>query len=378
VRLAVLLLLTCGCRQIFGLDTPDPLRADAGGDDAPNHGDGMVATDAGLCFSRPALNLGACLAAPPTSDLMAPASTSIDTDDSTYCAVLTSSTQDMCVVAATSISVSSGAVVRITGARPLVLFSSTLIALAGSFDVASHGSTLGNLVPSAGAGEDPSVCGSVVAPTTQGGGAGGSFGTRGGDGGRGESVLSMPGQPAPALTADSFHGGCRGGVGADGAVAAAFGGGAIALFADVVALDGTINASGMGGPGAATASKGGYGGGSGGMIVISASSVMFAGQGQLFANGGAGGGGSTSSGAGDNGSEAVTFNGAIVGGMGGNNNGGAGGNAFPPASGTGQNGGGSAGAGGGGGGGAGAIVIFTNSTFPGSPRISPAPVLPGF
>jgi hypothetical protein len=375
VRLAVLLLLTCGCRQIFGLETPDPLRGDSGGDAATSDGKDAPIDASKLCFSRPALNLGACLATPPMTDLMAQVSTSIDTDDSTACAVLTSSTEDMCVVAATSISVSSGAVIRITGARPLVLFSTSLIELGGTLDVASHG---GTLTPSAGAGADPTICGAATPPATEGGGAGGSFGTAGGDGGRGVSVLSEPGQSAPALTPDSFHGGCRGGAGADGAVAAAFGGGAIALFAEAVALDGSINASGMGGPGAAISSKGGYGGGSGGMIVISAPSVMLASQGQVFANGGAGGGGATNTGNGASGGEAITFNGAIVGGMGGNNNGGFGGNAFPPAAVAGQNGGGSAGAGGGGGGGAGVIVIFTDSTFSGSVRISPTPILPIF
>jgi hypothetical protein len=371
VRLAVLLLLTGGCRQIFGLETPDPLRTDAAVDSL---GDGMdAAFDAGkLCFSRPALNLGACLAGEPMSDLMATASTSIDTDDSTYCASLTTSTQDMCVVAAQSISISPGVLVRVTGARPLVLFSPTQIALAGTLDVASHNN---NILPTAGAGADPPACGTVVAPTMQGGGAGGSFGTRGGDGGRGVTVLSMPGQSAPALPVAAFHGGCPGGVGADGAAGPAFGGGTIALFANAVAIDGTINASGMGGPGATVSAKGGYGGASGGMIVISAPSVMLTTQAQLFANGGAGGGGSSNGGAGADGGEAVTFNSPINGGQGGNN--GDGGNAYPAVE-NGQDGTGGAGAGGGGGGGAGAIVIFTATTFSGLVRISPTPLLPGF
>jgi hypothetical protein len=164
-------------------------------------------------------------------------------------------------------------------------------------------------------------------------------------------------------------------VGADGAASAAFGGGAIALFANTVAIDGTINASGMGGPGAPTASKGGYGGASGGMIVISAPTVTLATQGQLFANGGAGGGGSSNSVPGANGGEAMTFNNSIAGGQGGNN--GDGGNAYPTVD-NGQDGAGNAGAGGGGAGGAGAIVIFTQTTFSGLVRISPAPILPGF
>jgi len=366
VRLAVLLLLTCGCRQIFGLDTPDPLRGDGGNaiDAASDGADGSFDAPR-LCFSRPSLHLAACLAGAPMPDLDAPASTSIDTDTSAYCAPLTTSSQDMCVVAASSISIASGASVRVTGSRPLVLFSTIAIQLDGVLDIASH---LGIGLPTAGAGEDPPACGATQGGASQGGGAGGSFGSSGGDGGRGVDNNSVPGLAQSALPITAFHGGCRGGLGANGNAQVAYGGGAIALFAAVITINGSINASGMGGPGEAISSRGGNGGASGGMIVISAPIVTLGTQGQLFANGGAGGGGSSNSTVGQAGGEATSFNSPISGGQGGNN--GDGGNAYPMPE-NGQAGAGAAGAGGGGAGGAGAIVIFTETTFSGQPRISP-------
>lgn len=371
MRLAVLLLLTGGCRQIFGLDTPDPLRGDGGGNEIDGASDGQDgATD--LCFSRPSLGLGACLAAPPTNDLSVSASTTIDTGTFALCATLTTSTQDVCVVAAKSIAIGSGTVIRVIGARPLVLFSPTMIEIDGTLDVASH---IGGGMPTSGAGENPPACGATQGGAIQGGGAGGSFGSRGGNGGNGVDINSMPGQAQLALPITAFHGGCRGGIGAEGIAQAAYGGGAVAMFAATISINGTINASGMAGPGAVISSKGGYGGASGGMLVLSAPSVMLGTQGQMFANGGAGGGGSSNSGAGANGGEAMTFNTPIAGGQGGNN--GDGGNAYPSVE-NGQSAAGAAGAGGGGAGGAGAIVIFTNTVLPAPQRISPPPQLPGF
>ena len=262
--------------------------------------------------------------------------------------------------------------IRVIGPRPLVLFASTAISIDGTLDVASH---VGNGVPTSGAGENPPVCEATQDGALQGGGAGGSFGSRGGDGGRGVDNNSIPGLAQLALAITSFHGGCRGGLGANGTAPVASGGGAIALFAPAVTINGTINASGMGGPGEATSSRGGNGGASGGMIVISAPSVMLEMQGQMFANGGGGGGGSSNSIAGTNGGEATAFNNPIAGGQGGNN--GDGGSAFPMTE-NGQMGAGNAGAGGGGAGGAGAIVIFTETAFSAPVRISPTAQLPGF
>jgi hypothetical protein len=373
VRLAVLLLLTGGCRQIFGLDTPDPLRGDGGNkiDGADGQGASVDgATD--LCFSRPSLGLGACLAALPMNDFSVSASTTIDTGTFALCATLTTSTQDLCVVAAKSIAIGSGTVIRVIGARPLVLFSPTMIEIDGTLDVASH---IGGGMPTSGAGENPPACGATQGGAMQGGGAGGSFGSRGGNGGKGADNNSMPGQAQLALPITAFHGGCRGGIGADGIAQAAYGGGAVAMFAPTISINGTINASGMAGPGAVISSKGGYGGASGGMLVLSAPSVMLGTQGEMLANGGAGGGGSSSSVAGANGGEATTFSSTITGGQGGNN--GDGGNAYPFVE-NGQDGAGGAGAGGGGAGGAGAIVIFTETPFSGPVRISPMAQLPGF
>lgn len=371
-----MLVLTCGCRQIFGLDAPTPLRADgsqvmdASGDGADRVSDAAPP----LCFGREFLGLSACLANPPIAALVVPVSTSIDTDSFSLCAPLLTSSQDLCVVAAQSIMIASGAVIRVTGSRPLVLFSPTSIEIAGTLDVASH---LG-APASSGPAENPMVCGATQAGAVQGGGAGGSFGTAGGDGGRGVAQNSLPGQARPAFTTNSFHGGCRGGLGAnaDLNVGAAYGGGALAMFADTVKVTGTINASGMAGHGGAAGSSGGNGGATGGMIVVSAPMITVQYPGQVFAVGGGGGGGASNAAAGLDGNEAASYSGGVPGGQGGNNAG-DGGNAFPFVD-SGQPGSGLNGAGGGGGGGGvGEIMLFTSSTFLGS-RIAPTPQLQSY
>ena len=371
MRLAVLVVLTCGCRQIFGLDAPTPLRADGDPSDARTDATDAPVDATGQCFSRPELTLAGCLAGAPTSDLVVSQSTSIDTDSTAACAPLATRTQDVCVIAATSIAVSSSAVVRVTGSRPLVLFSQSTITIDGTLDVASHLGTFGMPSVGPGANPNPTICGAAQAGIFGGGGAGGSFGTVGGDGGRGVPLNSVPGAAGPAISATTFHGGCTGGLGAGAdmnVAAAASGGGAVAMFGDTITVSGTVNASAMAGHGGAIGSNGGYGGASGGMIVISTPAISLTNQGQLFAIGGAGGGGSANSAAGGNGGEATSYNNVVAGGQGGNN-GGPGGNAFPQPDG-GHAGGGANGAGGGGGGGAGAIVIFTNTTFT-TPRIFP-------
>lgn len=366
----VLLLLTCGCRQIFGLDVPASLPADGEAIDASGDGAASPLDAAHLCFVRPSLGLGACLADPPMSELVVDSPITFATDTFPLCATLTTSTQDLCVVAAASITIGQNAVIHVTGTRPLVLVSPGSIEIDGTLDVSSH---LGNLgMPTAGPDENPTVCGTTEAGMLQGGGAGGSFTTAGGDGGRGVANNSMPGLARAAFAADSFHGGCRGGFGAsaDTTIVAAYGGGALAMFAATVTVAGTINASGMAGHGGAPGSTGGYGGGTGGMVVISAPAITIANPGQIYAIGGGGGGGASSSAAGLNGAEAASYSGVVPGGQGGNNAG-DGGSAFPLTD-SGQLGGGINGAGGGGGGGVGAIVVFTSSTFS-NPRISPVP-----
>jgi len=365
VRLAIVLLLTCGCRQIFGIDQPrladSGLPPDDGSIDAPDAPDA-----APLCFSRPELDFGACLSHVPTMSFSVTAPVSFDTDQNGPAAcetTLLSQSQNMCVIAATDVTVS--AAVTVTGSRPLVIFATGTIAIDATVDVASHaaGSTRGP-------GENPSVCGTAGQGMIGGGGAGGSFTTGGGDGGNGGQVNAVGGPRAAAFTVQTFHGGCRGGLGGNGAAGVAYGGGALALVANQVTIDNAINASGAAGVGAAAGARGGYGGGTGGMILIDAPSVSVGAQMQMFAIGGAGGGGSSLSVSGNQGAEATSYSGSIPGGQGGNT-GGDGGSAYPSPQ-NGQQAAGQNAGGGGGAGGAGAIVIYTNSSLnSGSLKISP-------
>jgi hypothetical protein len=362
VRLAIVLLLTCGCRQIFGIDPPRLVDSGSPGDGSIDASDGATTP---LCFSRPELELSACLSRTPT---MAFTVVTFDTDldTATACEPTLSASQDMCVIAGTDVTVA--AAVTVTGSRPLVLFATGTIAIDGMVDVASHA-----MGPTRGPGENPSACGTTDGGTIGGGGAGGSFTTSGGDGGHGGPVGSTSGISAPAIAVQTFHGGCRGGLGGGGVAGGTYGGGALALVANVVAVNAVIDASGAGGAGAATGARGGYGGGTGGMVLIDAPTFNLAGTAQIFANGGGGGGGSSLSVIGNPGGEASSYNGFIQGGPGGNT-GGPGGSAFPQAQ-VGQPSGGQNAGGGGGGGGAGAILIYTSSTLGNNPRISPLATL---
>ena len=83
-------------------------------------------------------------------------------------------------------------------------------------------------------------------------------------------------------------GGCPGGIGANNDVhAAALGGGAIALIAMKLAIDGIVTVGGAGGETPNQDQAGGNGGGAGGMIVLDAPAIT--GMGELDAKGGGGG-----------------------------------------------------------------------------------------
>jgi hypothetical protein len=365
VRLALILLLTSGCRQIFGLDAPgifpDGEQAgDGGGSDAQSMFDASS-----LCFDRPDIGLAACLETLPTMPVSVPVNATIDSGGSTFCVPLVSSSVPMCVVAGTSVTVASSVIARVTGPRPIVVFATGAIDIDGTIDVASHTSN----DSTTGAAADDASCGTTEGGVTSSGGAGGSFTTSGGDGARGAPPNGQPGLAGPAVASiTTFRGGCGGGLGSLGAAAVASGGGAIALVSRAqITINGLVDASGAGGPGAALSSHGGYGGGSGGMIVLVTPNAI-AGSGSVRANGGGGGGGSSQSAAGNTGLEGQTPTGGVGG------NGGTGGGGYPLTT-DGMVGMGQAGGGGGGGGGAGAIEVFA----PGMSVVSsPSPILHSF
>ena len=107
--------------------------------------------------------------------------TSINTDTSPLCMV-GATPSDACVVAGTSITIVGGHHVFATGMKPLVLWSSSTITVAGMIDVGSHTSGTPQAV---GAGGDASACVAGTAATkggSGGGGYGGSFGGKGANG----------------------------------------------------------------------------------------------------------------------------------------------------------------------------------------------------
>lgn len=206
----------------------------------------------------------------------------LDTDDDAQCDVIV---DDVCVIHGRKLTISGS--VRATGRRPLVLLGLTEVQLAAAafVDVASTSARIG-------AGSDPAICSAGGEPSGASGGAGGSFGTTGGAGGVGR-LGTLGGTPAIAAPRpDILRGGCRGGAGGGNPDASrGRGGGAVYVVArDLVAVAGTINASGAGGAGCALGSDcGGGGGGSGGMIALDAAQIVVTTAARVFANGGGGG-----------------------------------------------------------------------------------------
>ncbi len=369
-RTIAILSLVVGCHYSTATDHP--------GDDANVDPSSEAGADAQACFGPTGFAVCAIPLPTQTVDLNAP----IDTDSSGGSAVCadptpTSWTQqgqdDACVVIAETITLGLGTTVTVTGNRPLVLFATNSLLIAGTLDLASHriGDTRG---PDSDAGE----CNNSSAGNTNnnkgGGGGGGSFGSPGEIGGKGDAGAANNGSPGAIENAPhaKLHGGCRGGTGAAGddqTAPGGHGGGAAYLLAGgTLTINGVINASGAGAVGGDNARGGGGGGGSGGMIVLASPAVSVAGT--LIANGGGGGGGADPS-IGNLGSDpdpATPLVQALAGLKGGNaSSAGGKGAAGPDSAAGGQQG---SDGGGGGGGGLGVIRVVLG-TVPASVTISP-------
>ena len=286
----------------------------------------------------------------------------IDTDVASVCDQHNDQKAGYCVITGAGMTFAQTKTFIARGSKPLVLLSTSAVRVEGTIDVSGE---LGNA-----AGANPvGQCTGATPAMGNSGGAGGSFAGRGGNGGQvnapaGSSIA------APRLNGfpSTLRGGCSGQAGDKTDSPATFGGsggGAVAIIAPSLSLDGAIIAPGSGGSGGPTAFTGGGGGGSGGMIVLD---VPMAGMVRgpnaiLVANGGGGGEGGDGSSAGSSGfSSAVPTPAAPGGGTpeagGGNFSGGNGGDGSAGAEIDGsaspggvQNGGG----GGGGGGGAGFV-----------------------
>jgi hypothetical protein len=328
-------------------------------------------TDGGPnCWTLAGIGLQFCLADPLSGNVTVGSNTSIATGSSgtgaLQCKALQSGSSNVCVIAASTITINAARTLSAQGTRPLVLVAST-ITVDGTIDVASH------YGGQRGAAADAPGCDNGKLATNSGGGQGGSFGGKGGDGGNQDGQSSSRGQAGQPLTIASLRGGCRGGGGGGESSGGGSGGGAVALLADHLMLSAAarINASGSGGKGAEEGDKGGDGAGSGGMIVLSANTLLIDPSALVFANGGHGGGGSGDSASGGTGSDPIAPASGGDGGIG-VGNAGSGGTGFPATTRDGTSGTSSGAGGGGGGGGAGVIKLYAPPTFAG-PNMSPPP-----
>ncbi len=221
---------------------------------------------------------------------------------------MTAGQPDACMILGKAITIGT---ITVTGTRPLVVLGDT-ITINGTLDVSTHKGA-----PMAGPGAPATQCPATFPqdPVTNmlgaGGGAGGSFKGKGGNGGAGKNS-SIGGLANPAVANPTIlRAGCPGqlgGMGVDPAGAPGQGGGAVFLTATKMTFTatGVINASGAGGI-ATSNFSGGSGGGSGGMIVIHAADTITATAGaKLIANGGGGASGASQAGAGADGSDPTT------------------------------------------------------------------------
>lgn len=275
-------LAACNFDMSMGGSTDAPPGQDAAPDDDAR----IDAPGIDKCIGEGANQV--CLVTLPTAPVEYANNVTIDTNVSGTCAATTNAAAaDWCVIAGTQISVFSGEIVRVIGAKPIVFASLGDIIVVGTIDVGSRGTTMG-----AGGNSSACVAGTnATAGNSSGGGYGGSFGGRGGNG---ETADGGAGgiSPLAASSVTALRGGCAGGPGgplSNTMSGGGAGGGGLALLSRTkITLPGALNASGAGGKVESLVRLGGGGGGSGGMIVLDAPVIDATGA-NIFANGGGGG-----------------------------------------------------------------------------------------
>ena len=301
----------------------------AGGDDAPS-GDGPGDGPAALCpWPYSSMYVDPCAGTPgePLDELvLATGKHELSSETGMLVDVVTNGTRQLVttmvdgvrVVWTQRLQIDAGAGLRISGAFPLVLVSTSSITIDGFVDASSHHAAGAYSV---GPGANPTVCpadlpepGKTCSHGGSGGGGGG-FGSVGGEGGRGAASRDCSGQVpntaastgvagglggVAAASSTALRGGCggRGGGYGDGDASDAGmggpGGGALGLVARtdlVVGATGVVHAGGAGGRGGGGSRAGAGGGGTGGMIYVAGGTVQIMAGGVLAANGGGGGGG---------------------------------------------------------------------------------------
>jgi len=316
----------------------------------------------------------------------------IKTDSDSRCHTYTqASGGDVCLIYVTSVTITGGGLLTVTGSRPLALASSSTMRIDGMIDVGSHGGQRG---PAA----DDAACmfaGNPASDTGGGGGAaGGTFTLAGGNGGIGDKNDNGPptgtataGTHGATTTISVLRGGCPGQAGGDEGGgsngrggAGGHSGGGLYLYARqslTITATGRVRATGAGGAGGEVLAGGG-GGGTGGLVVLESPSLTISGQ--ISANGGGGGQGGGLSGpqhdkltSGNGGRDGDLGTTAAAGGSGAGGNdpgfgpGGAGGALTAAVDGT------TADFGGGGGGGAAGVIKLLSGQQQVSGTLSPVP-----
>lgn len=217
----------------------------------------------------------------------------INTDDTTGTCIPLDPPQPVCVIAGSDVKIQN--FLSAEGSKPLIVLSLSTLDVMGTIDVASHRS---GSPQASGAGASTATCVTRDAVGDTGGGAGGSFGTKGGNGAD-EGTHTNGGTASTEITPTALRGGCPGGHGRPFTATENEGGrgGGVVDLISVMSISigpaAEINASGEGGGGASPVNTGGGGGGAGGLIVFDAPTLSYDSFGVIYANGG-GGGGATS------------------------------------------------------------------------------------
>lgn len=352
---ALLMVAYCAC----SFPQPKLDEGQGGPDGGVGSPDGSALVDAPPCTAG---FLDTC-AATATEDLLVTANVGISTDTDPRCrTVMQAGGPNVCLMVFRDVQISTTATLFAHGSRPLAIAARRMMTIDGAIDVSSRADSS---LSGAGSG-NPNFCSTGNPAIDSMGGAsgagGGSFLTRGGEGGRGNTdgvgggPSSVPGGTSgPAYSAPAFlRGGChgqQGGAGSSIGGMAGLGGGGVYLHAPTLLISGEVFAGGGGGR-TGEGNDGGGGGGSGGMIVLESNALSVSGF--LVATGAGGGGGGLGSMSGQNGLDGRTL--FPAGGGAGSTSGGTGGRGGINVDGlAGENHGGG---GGGGGGGAGLIILI--------------------
>ncbi len=314
-------------------------------------------------------NLGdACSTAGTVDLVLNTGTTALDSTDQAACdsLALNSGGVPICVKKYRTVSISVGAILSLTGSRPLALVATDSVQIDGILNAGAR-----RTVPGPGGGFFTGVPGSGgpgMGPSSSGAG----YGANGGAGKGSPSASGFPYGSVDLIPLFAGSGGAPEGGGVDASPGGA-GGGAIQLVSCgslIVGSNGIINAGGGGGsPGVGA----GGGGGSGGAVLLEALNITISGI--IAANGGGGGGGGGVTlplgGFGQDGQASRSALPSLGGVSGGAGSGGDGGASSSP------NGGDGTGTASGGGGGGGAVGRIRVNVRPGTvPNLSGATISP--